>query len=127
LTIIGWWLAISAVLTAYSVLTIQSNTLAMQMLEKAGASLALHRMVGVVGTVVAVICAYGVLKGLPWARVLYVVWGVIALATTAFIMPIISVMAMSAVFLAIIAFFLFRPVADEWFAARGFQLHRNEA
>jgi hypothetical protein len=64
---------------------------------------------------------------LPWARVLYVVWGLISLVVTAFMLPIISVMAVSAIFWAVIAFFLFRPAANEWFAARGFALHRTEA
>ena len=127
LTIIGWWLVLSAIFTAYSVLTIHSNPLAMQMLEKMGKSLTMHRALGLVGILVSAICAFGILKGLPWARVLYIVWTLISMAVMAFTLPMVSVLIISVAFFAVIAFFLFRPAANEWFAASGFQLHRNEA
>jgi hypothetical protein len=127
LTIIGWWLAISAVFGIYGLLTMQSNPTVMQMIEKAGSSLAMHQAFSAVGIVVAAICSYGIFKGLPWARVLYIVWTVVSLAVMAFVLPMVSVLVLSVVFFAVISFFLFRPAANEWFAARGFQLHRNAA
>ena len=125
LSIIGWWLAISAVFGVYSVLTMQSNPTVMQMIEKAGTSLAMHQAFSAAGIVVAAICAYGIFKGLPWARVLYIGWTVVSLAVMAFVLPMVSVLILSVAFFAVIAFFLFRPAANDWFAARGFQLHRN--
>ena len=125
LTIIGWWLAIAAVFGIYGLLTIQSNAVAMRMIEQMGTSLAVHRTVGVVGIIVSAACAYGVLKGLPWARVLYAVWGAVSLAFSISIMPIVSVIILGVLFYAVIVYFLFRPAANEWFAARGLQLHRS--
>jgi hypothetical protein len=127
LTIIGWCLAISVAFGIYGLFAIQSNAVAMQMIQRAGLSLAAHRTFTAISLVGTAACSYGVFKGLPWGRVLYVVLGVIGIAVGWWIMPIISVTAFNVLFYAVIVFFLFRPRANEWFAARGFQLQRDEA
>lgn len=127
LTIIGWLLVLSGVFGLYSVLTMGSNPQAMEMMQAMGVSPTYQRIMGILGCVVSLICAYGVFKGLPWSRVLYVVWSVISLAINLAVMPMMSVIILGLIFLAIIGFFLFRPAADQWFAAKGFQLHRNAA
>jgi hypothetical protein len=127
LTIIGWFLVITAIFGLYAALTMASNPVAMRMLEEMHTSLRFQQAMGVVGTIIALACAYGIFKGLPWSRVLYVGWGIVGLIIGFFTSPMKSVLILSLVFLAVIGFFLFRPVADRWFAAKGLQLQRGEA
>ena len=126
LTIIAWFLIVTTLFGLYSVLTMKSNPVAMEMLAKSGAPLALHQAIGVVGSIVNLACAYGIFKAQPWSRVLYVGWSIISLVITAFLMPIVSIMIISVIFLVVIGFFLFSLRANEYFAARGLALHREE-
>ena len=127
LTIIAWFLLITSLFGLYSVLTMSSNEMAMRMLEQSGVSLQFQQAMGVISCVIAVICAYGIFKGLPWSRVLYVGWSVVSLAIGLFTSPFKSVLILGIVFLLVIAYFLFRPTADRWFAAKGLQLQRGDA
>ena len=78
------------------------------------------------GAVVNLIVAYGILKGLPWSRVLYVVWGVIGLAVGYFTAPIMLAVMIGLIILVVIGAFLFSNRANEWFAARGLALTRED-
>jgi phosphate/sulfate permease len=126
LTIIGWLLVVTGLFGLYSSLTIGSNEVAMRMIEDMGVSLRFHQALGIVGCIIALACAYGVFKGLPWSRVLYVCWGVISLVIGVFTSPIPSALIVGAIVLAVFAYFLFRPAADRWFAAKGLQLQRAD-
>ena len=124
LTIIAWLLILFSLFGLYGVFTMGSNPVAMKMLNQMHMSLLFEQVWGAIGAVVNIICAYGFLKGYPWSRVLYVVWGVIGIVVGLYISPMKSVVAFSVVFLLVIAFFLFRANADDWFQARGFMLKR---
>jgi hypothetical protein len=127
LTIIAWFLLITALFSLYNVLTMGSNEMAMRMLEQMHTSLRFQQILGIIGSVIALASAYGIFKGLPWSRVLYVGWSIIGLGIAFFTSPMRSVVIMSVVFVLVVVFFLFRPVADRWFAAKGLQLQRGEA
>ena len=96
------------------------------MIEKTGMPLSVHRFMRAVGTVVSLLCAYGILRGQPWGRVVFAGWGVIGLVVSFFTMPSRAVLIISVAFLALFLFLLFRPAADRWFRARWLQLHRGE-
>ena len=125
LTIIAWVLIIFALLGLYGVFTMGSNPLMMKMIEQMHISLAVEQAWGVLGAIVNIVCAYGILKGMPWSRVLYVVWGVIGLVVGLYISPMKMVLVLSLVFLVVIAAFLFGNKANDWFSARGFMLSRE--
>ena len=125
LTIIAWLLIVFSLFGLYGVFTMRSNPVAMKMLDQMHMPLIVEQVWGVVGTIVNLICAWGILKGQPWSRVLYVVWSVIGIVVSFFISPMKSVIAISVVLLIILAFFLFRENADDWFQARGFMLKRE--
>ena len=127
LTIIGWLLVVFTLLGIYSVVTMGSNPVAMKMLEQMHISLAYEQAWSVLGAVVNVACAYGILKGLPWSRVLFVVWGVIGLVVGFYISPIKYVLVFSLIFLVVIAAFLWTNAANDWFNARGFMLKRERS
>ncbi len=127
LTIIGCWMIFGALAGLYSSLTIRSNALAMRMIEQMHMSIALRQTMAVIGCVVGLACAYGLFKGQPWSRVIYVGWSIVGLAIGLFTSPFISIMIISVIVLAVVAYFLFRPAADRYFAAKGLQLQRTDA
>ena len=127
LTIIGWLLVVFTLLGIYSVVTMGSNPVAMKMLEQMHISLAFEQAWSVLGAVVNLACAYGILKGLPWSRVLFVVWGVIGLVVGFYISPMKYVLVFSLIFLVVIAAFLWTNAANDWFNARGFMLKRERS
>lgn len=126
LTIIGWFLVVTGLFAAYSTLTIGSNEMARQMIADSGLSLRFQQAMGVISALVGLVSAYGIFKGLPWSRVLYVGWSIIALAVGLMTSPFKGMLMLSALFIAVIAYFLFRPEADAWFAAKGLQLQRGK-
>lgn len=88
-------------------------------------SMALYQAWGALGAIVTVVCAYGILKGLPWSRVLYLVWGVIGLAVSAYISPTKSSVVLGLVILVVVCIFLWTNAANDWFQARGLMLKRE--
>jgi len=125
LTIIGWFLIITSLLSIYSLFTMGSNPVMMKMIEQMHMSLLMEQVWTGIGIIVTLICAYGILKGQPWSRVLYVVWGVIGIVVGLYLSPMKWVIAVSLLFLIVISFFLFTADANDWFSARGFMLKRE--
>jgi hypothetical protein len=126
LTIIAWALLILTVLGIVGIVTIEKNPAMMDMLAKSGTSLNMYRAQGVVGSLVNLAVVYGIFKGQPWSRVLYVAWGIISIALTAMLTPIVSALVLGVVILLVIGFFLFSLRANEYFAARGLALRRED-
>jgi hypothetical protein len=127
LTIIAWFLIIFSLIGLYGVMTMGSNPMAMKMIEQMHTSLAFQQAWGTVGALVNIGCAYGILKGQPWSRVLYVVWGAIGIVVSFFIAPMKAVIVLSIVFFVVIAAFLYTNTANDWFQARGFMLKRERS
>ena len=125
MTVIGWLLIVFTALGLYGVVTMGSNPVVMKMLAQMHISLLFEQAWGVLGAIINLACAYGILKGLPWSRVLYVVWGVIGLVVALYISPIKYVLVFSAIFLVVIAAFLWTNTANGWFSARGLALKRE--
>lgn len=127
LSIIGWWMVISAVFGLYSIVTMGSNPMVLRMLEQMHVSLAFQQAIAAVGMVVALASAYGLFKGQPWSRLLYVGWNIVGLCIALVTSPIKSLIIFSVLIVAVIAYFLFRAEADRYFAASAFQLRRTGA
>ncbi|MFL6760086.1 hypothetical protein [Sphingomonas sp.] len=127
LTIIGWLLVVFTLFGLYGLATMGSNPVATKMLEQMHVSLRFEQAWGLLGSAVNLVCAYGILKGMPWSRVLFVVWGVIGLVVGFYISPIKYVLVFSLVFLVVIAAFLWTNAANDWFNARGFMLKRERS
>ena len=127
IAIIAWFLGITALLGVYGSLTMGSNPVAMKMLAQTHVPLLFLQVWGVFGCLVTLISAYAIWKGEPWGRVLYVVWSVIGIVVSFFTSPIQSLILVSIVFLVVVSAFLFTNRANEWFAARGFALKREQA
>jgi hypothetical protein len=115
LTIIGWFLIVIAAFGLISQVTMQDNPVAQQVLAQSPLPAWVHMALGVVGAVVTAACGYGVLKGLNWSRYLYVGYSLFGLAIGFLTTPFTSIWLISLLFLAVFAFFLFRPAANAWF------------
>ena len=115
LTIIGWFMIISPLISLYSVLTLPTNPMAAKLYAQSPIPLSGHMAFGVIGAMVSVAAGYGVLKGYPWSRWLYVGWTIMALIFSLLTVQIVSIFILSVLFLAVIGFFLFRPAANAWF------------
>ena len=126
LTIIGCWMAIGAVSNIASLFVLQSNTEVLSMIENLGMPLLVYQIMTGITAIVALVSAYGVFKGLPWSRVLYVTWMLISEVISLYTTPMRSMIILGLLFLGIIAFFLFRPAANRWFGASGLQLERSD-
>jgi hypothetical protein len=118
LTIIGWFLIVIAAFGLISQLTMQNNPMAQQLLAESPLPAWFHMALGIVGAVVTAACGYGVLKGLNWSRYLYVGWSLIGLLIGYLTVPFTSITLLSVLFLAVFAFFLFRPAANGWFTGQ---------
>ena len=127
ITIIAWLLIALTVLGLIGAFTMGSNPAMAAALAQMKMSLAMYQGWIVLNSIVTLICAYGFLKGYPWSRVLYVVFGVIGLVVGFYTSPMKAAILISLVILVIFAFFLFRENANDWFQARGFMLKREVA
>jgi hypothetical protein len=127
LTIIAWVLIALTALGLVGAFTMGSNPAMTKALSEMHMSLAMYQAWVVLGSIVNLICAYGFLKGYPWSRVLYVVWGVIGLIVSFYISPMKAAIVVGLLVLVVIAFFLYRENANDWFQARGFMLKREVA
>ena len=126
LTIIAVFLALFSLLGLYGTLTMGSNPEALKMLEASKVPLMFLQIWGAIGCIVTLACAYGIWKGMPWSRVLYVVWNVIGIVVSFFTTPTQSLILVSIVIFVVIAGFLYTNRANEWFSARGFALKRED-
>jgi hypothetical protein len=116
-SVIAWFLLITGVLGllgSFFVVTSQDPRLT-EALAASAIPIPIQYGMLVGGTLVTVISGFGMLKGLNWARMLYVIWSalgiVIGLATSP---QKLGMIPGSIVFL-IVCFFLFRPKANEFF------------
>jgi hypothetical protein len=126
LTVIAVILIVLAAIGLIGVFVLASTAQGRQALAQTHMSLPAYQALGVVGAIVTVACAYGILKGLPWSRVLYVVWGIIGLAIGFYTSPMKAGIVLNLVILIVISVFLWTNNANDWFQARGLMLKREE-
>ena len=127
ITIIAWLLIILTLLGLIAAFAMGSNPAMTNALQQMHMSLAMYQGWVVLNAVVTLVCAYGFLKGLPWSRVLYVLWGIVGLVVGYYTSPMKAALLVSLLILVVVAFFLFRENANDWFQARGFMLRREVA
>lgn len=127
LTIIAWVLVVLSLLALVGVFTMGSNPVMVKTIEQMHMSVAFEQAWTVLGVIINLVVAYGIFKGQPWSRVLYVVWGVIGLIAGFFISPMKAALVLSLIVLVVISIFLFGEKANDWFSARGLMLKREGA
>src|SRR5689334_14828714 len=96
-----------------------SNPVMTQAIDKMHMSVAMYQAWGGLGVIISLACAYGILKGLPWSRVLYLVWGIIGVVVGFYISPMKASVVVALVILVVVCVFLWTNNANDWFQARG--------
>jgi hypothetical protein len=71
-----------------------------------------------IGITVQLISGVGILKGMNWARFLYVIFSIVGFVIGIFISPFKIFIVTSIVVFIIVVFYLFRPSANDYFAGR---------
>ena len=125
LTIIAWLLIALSLLALIGTFAMQSNPQMVKMQEQMHTPVLFQHAWTVLGVIIDLIVAYGIFKGQPWSRVLYVIWGIIGLVVGFFILPQKAYLVFSLIVLVVISIFLFSAKANEYFSARGFMLKRE--
>jgi len=125
LTVIAWLLIALSLLALIGTFAMQSNPQMVKMQEQMHTPVLFQHAWTVLGVIIDLIVAYGIFKGQPWSRVLYVVWGIIGLVVGFFILPQKAYLVFSLIVLVVISIFLFSAKANEYFSARGFMLKRE--
>ena len=125
LTIIAWVLIVIALLAVLSLVLIAAKP---ELIEASQQTLPspMEQAWTALGCIITLIVAYGIFKGLPWSRVLYVAWGVIGAAVSFYTAPKPLAPMIALVVFVVISAFLYTNRANEWFAARGFALKRED-
>ena len=118
LTIIAWIIIIGALFSLYTGATMATNPLATRMLAQSRLPVTVHQAFVIAGSLVYLVSSFGILKGHGWSRWLYVGWSILALIFSLLTTPVVSIVVLSLLTLAVVAFFLFRPAANAWFSAR---------
>jgi len=118
-TIIAWIAIALGVLTLYSLIAHGMSPLVGAVLTQAGISPALVSAIRIVSIPVDLGAGFGLLLGRHWARVTLVAWrgGVLAIGAVAFFSALS--LATNFVIVAVLAFALFHPAANDYFAASG--------
>ena len=125
MTVIAWLLIVLSLLGLAAVFAMGSNPAMTQAAQQMHMSMAFLQGWSVLGTVITLACAYGILKGLPWSRVLYLVWGVIGLVVSFYTSPQKASVVIALIILVVVCAFLWTNTANDWFQARGFMLSRE--
>ena len=127
LTIIGWLIIVFSLFGIYGLVSAGTNPVMAKALDQMHMSVAMYQAWAGLGVIISLACAYGILKGLPWSRVLYLVWGIIGLIVGLYVSPMKATVVVGLVFLVVICVFLWTNAANDWFSARGFMLKRERS
>jgi len=125
ITVIGSLLLIFTLIGIVGLVMAGSNAAMAEQITKMHISLPLYLAYGTLGILINLACVYGIFKGLPWSRVLYLAWGIIGLVVGFYIAPMKASIVLGLVLLVVVCAFLWTNTANDWFQARGLMLKRE--
>lgn len=79
ITVIGVLLLVFTLLGVVGLVMTATTAAMAEQVAKMHISLPMYQAYGALGIIINLVCVYGIFKGLPWSRVLYLVWGIIGL------------------------------------------------
>lgn len=115
ITIISWILIVLAILGFAGTLLALSVPEGREVMEEGELPAEAHIAISFIGLAVLVTSGVGMLKGLNWARMLYVAWTGVSLLVGFLTTTAPATLIPPLVFFLVIVFFLFRPAANDYF------------
>jgi hypothetical protein len=119
ISVIAWILIVVAIISLISSAISLNNPMAKALMAKSLLPISLQYVMLYAGLIVQIVSAIAMLKGQNWARFLYVIWSVIGSIIGIATSPMKAAMIPGIVIFIVIAFFLFRPKANEYFHSNG--------
>jgi len=117
--VIAWLLIFMAGLSLItSILTLNDPKTSEIMRRWISIPLSIQYILMFIGITVQLISGVGILKGMNWARFLYVIFSIVGFVIGIFISPFKIFIVTSIVVFIIVVFYLFRPSANDYFAGR---------
>jgi len=117
ITVVSWILIILGAISLVTSTITLNNPMAQELMAKSPIPVNIQYIMMYVGLLIMLVCGVAMLKGKNWARLLYVGWSAIGFVIGIATSPIKTAMIPGLVVFLIIAFFLFRPKANEYFKA----------
>lgn len=116
-TVIAWIFIVSGVVSIITLLLSKALTdpKALALMSKSLLPISVQFAMMFIGLTVTIVSGIGLLKGLNWARLLYVIWSVIGFVIGLITSPAKVAMIPSIVFFLIVTAFLFSPKVTEYF------------
>lgn len=117
-SIIAWFLIATSLISVITSYTSLDNPIAQELMAKNLLPLSVQYVMLYFGLAISVASGVAMLKGWNWGRTLYVAWSVCGLVIGLVTSPMKLVLIPSAIVLAIIVFFLYRPKVNAFFSSR---------
>jgi hypothetical protein len=118
ITVISWLLIITGIIAIISTIaasTMLDSAVTYDLLSKSPISIPVQYVIGYISLAITVVSGFAMLKGHNWARLLYVAGHAIGIVFGLVTSPVRAAMIPGILFFIVIAFFLFRPKANEYF------------
>lgn len=115
ITVISWILIVIGAISLISTTAMLNNATVLELMAKSPLPIPVQHALSYAGLLVTIVSGLAMLKGKNWARLLYVIWGVIGFVIGIATSPMKAAMIPGFVIFAVIVFFLFRPKATAFF------------
>ena len=115
-TVIAWVLIVMGGISLISTTVMINNPMAHDLMSKSPIPIPVQYAMSYIGSLIMIVSGIAMLGGRNWARFLYVVWSAIGFAIGITTSPMKVALIPGFVVFVVIAFFLFRPKATQYFS-----------
>jgi hypothetical protein len=115
-SVISWFLIVISIISLISTTMMIGNPTVTQLMEKTPLPIPIQYAMSYLGLSIMLISGIFMLKGLDWARKLYVGWTTFGLLIGIATSPMKATLIPGTVMFIVIVFFLFRPKANAYFS-----------
>ncbi len=115
ITVVCWILIATGVISLVTGFFSFNNPVTQELMSKSPIPIGMQYVMMFVGLLISIVCGISMLKGMNWARSLYIGWSIIGITIGMATSPMKAMMIPGIVIFFILAFFLFRPKANEYF------------
>ena len=115
ITIISWFLIVTSIISVIVTLVNINNPDVKAIMQLSALSLEVQYLIMAIGLIISISCGFLMLAGNVIGRNLYVVWTLLSLSIALFTSPLKTLLIPGIIFFMVIAFFLYRPKANQYF------------